>query len=587
MAAWGKAGSSSWADDADKGDGDISDLPVVDAPPLKKEDDRAFPSLGAAKQPQSRKEKKKGKTQTLTLAEFATGVYKGPSSRNRSSAIVNDQKGLTTHEMALLPTGPRERAEDEEDEPGGFRGFRGGDRFGDKGKDRDDRGRREDMQMPSREEESASWGQDRKFVPTGDQGRGGGFRERSTGGFGDADRGERDGPSKADEANDWGAGKKFTPSSSSSSFAAAPGSSTWGRGGGGFEDGGRRGFDERPPPPAASRADEVDNWGSVKKFAPSSAPPARAGGGGEGDRWARRDAPSGEGQDAGQWSKKEPLPVPVPSAADTTDRWAKRPESTTTPAPSERPRLVLQKRTVPPADSAPAASADAASADAGADGAKPRKPDPFGGAKPREAVLAVKGVKPGDLERTSSSGSAASSSSASQTDKEKTGDLANGGAPKAPRPNPFGAAKPREVLLEEKGIDWRKADASLDRKAAPAKPESADQKQLKEEIATLAAKLEGTKVAGERPGEGEAAKEGEAAQENGLDEDAKKEIQKQIDEKKAKLEALDKSMETKGAPAGAAKTPWRRSEAAAPKPDAKTPEAAKEEMKAVAAEAAT
>lgn len=30
------------------------------------------------------------------------------------------------------------------------------------------------------------------------------------------------------------------------------------------------------------------------------------------------------------------------------------------------------------------------------------------------------------------------------------------------KPNPFGAARPREVVLEEKGVDWRKLDQDLD-----------------------------------------------------------------------------------------------------------------------------
>lgn len=30
------------------------------------------------------------------------------------------------------------------------------------------------------------------------------------------------------------------------------------------------------------------------------------------------------------------------------------------------------------------------------------------------------------------------------------------------KPNPFGAARPREVVLEEKGVDWRKLDEELD-----------------------------------------------------------------------------------------------------------------------------
>jgi len=86
MSAWGKGGSS-WADDAEKGDSDVSDLPVVEAPPLPsraKDEDEAFPSLSAAvAKPQSKKEKKK--KQTLSLSEFTSGTYVGPGvARGRS-----------------------------------------------------------------------------------------------------------------------------------------------------------------------------------------------------------------------------------------------------------------------------------------------------------------------------------------------------------------------------------------------------------------------------------------------------------------------------------------------------------------------
>ena len=42
--------------------------------------------------------------------------------------------------------------------------------------------------------------------------------------------------------------------------------------------------------------------------------------------------------------------------------------------------------------------------------------------------------------------------------------MTGGDAAAKPRPkvNPFGDAKPREVLLEEKGLDWRKIDLDLE-----------------------------------------------------------------------------------------------------------------------------
>jgi len=104
---------------------------------------------------------------------------------------------------------------------------------------------------------------------------------------------------------------------------------------------------------------------------------------------------------------------------------------------------------------------------------KTEKPNPFGAARPREEVLADKGLdwKKVDLEieakkatsrPTSSQGSRPTSS---QSNRSESLGLGSGSEPAVkPRPkvNPFGDAKPREVLLQEKGLDWRKMDLELE-----------------------------------------------------------------------------------------------------------------------------
>jgi hypothetical protein len=50
--------------------------------------------------------------------------------------------------------------------------------------------------------------------------------------------------------------------------------------------------------------------------------------------------------------------------------------------------------------------------------------------------------------------------------------------------NPFGDAKPREVVLQEKGKDWRKIDLELEHRSVN-RPESDEERNLKEEINLL------------------------------------------------------------------------------------------------------
>ncbi|WZZ36202.1 hypothetical protein YC2023_019603 [Brassica napus] len=62
--------------------------------------------------------------------------------------------------------------------------------------------------------------------------------------------------------------------------------------------------------------------------------------------------------------------------------------------------------------------------------------------------------------------------------------------------NPFGDAKPREVLLEEQGKDWRKMDMELEHRRVD-RPETEEEKMLKEEIEELRKKLDKESIAPE------------------------------------------------------------------------------------------
>ena len=128
MSAWGAPQpGSAWASQMEEKEAADAPAPVADSFPVLGAKEEAFPTLGAAKSA------KKGKKQTMSLAEFAaspagggsSGSYRAPTSR----AAVPDV-GL------ILPTGPRARAEGEDEQRqtlgGAFRDY-GGDRGGDRG----------------------------------------------------------------------------------------------------------------------------------------------------------------------------------------------------------------------------------------------------------------------------------------------------------------------------------------------------------------------------------------------------------------------------------------------------------------------
>ncbi|XP_062184771.1 eukaryotic translation initiation factor 4B1-like [Phragmites australis] len=395
---WGGVGA--WALDAERAEEEERELAAAfpaPEPPAAAGGAASFPSLREAATTGGGK-KKKNKGTTLSLSEFTT--YGAPQRR----AAPVEPRGLTPQEIMMLPTGPRERSEEELDRSrlgGGFRsyGSGGGDRRG----GFDDDGRR------------------------GPPGRGS----------------DLDMPSRADEADNWGTNKKFTPAAS---------------------DSGRR--DRFGDPSPLGRADDIDDWSRGKKPLPSRYPSLGSGGGGF------RDSPS----------FRDPL------GSSDSDRWV-RGGGSVTPMPhngeGERPRFVLDppKRNTSASSTPPAEVAR-------------NRPSPFGAARPREDVLAEKGLDwrkiESEIEQKTSRPTSSHSSRPNSAHSSRPGSpgsqvsaVGSEGAPRArPMVNPFGNAKPREVVLQEKGKDWRKIDLDLEHRAVN-RPESDEEKILKEEINLL------------------------------------------------------------------------------------------------------
>ncbi|KAH7289223.1 hypothetical protein KP509_31G064300 [Ceratopteris richardii] len=451
----------------------------------------AFPTLGEA----NAVKPKKKKQQTYTLAELTIGKPVAPGSRSRT---MSDSRGLTSEEMLMLPTGPRDRS-GEEDRRGGlggaFKDFR-------------------DFNRPDRE-----------------QGRGLGYeREREGPGF-LRDR-ERDEPSRADDSSDWSSTKRH-----------------------GY-DGERRSRagDREPLPP--SRADEVDNWGLVKKSLPLAMPDARSGGRRESiESLSRAD-------DTDNWiSAKKPLPPPFPrsgpqdvanlhSRADEADRWASsksrqasrvqdtvddrwtRRSDSQVYGELQRKPLVLAPRSthLDPSELGPSADVTVISSLS----TSKSKPSPFGSARPREEVLAERTP---DLPRSQDEygfREQDSRPSSSHSSRHEISERTQGSFVQArPKPNLFGNLKPREVLLQERGKDWRKMDFEYEHRGVQ-RPDTEEEAMLKEEIKKLM----------------ELCKEKEAGDEkvNGLlpDQDVERQnVQEELHVKEKELECLTRDLDDK------------------------------------------
>ncbi|CDY21078.1 BnaA08g24470D [Brassica napus] len=370
---WGGIGAS-WADEAERADEEQA---------ATAGNEQSFPSLKEAATSTKSKKKKK-----MTLSEFTKGAGSG-------------SVGMTREQMIQLPTGPRQRSEDEMQRGGiggGFSSY-GGGRSGGMSRGGDD--------------SNGSW-----VVVVFPQ------------------------VSRADEVDDWGKGKKsvaaFDQGRQGRYGGLGGGGGSYGGGGGGsYGSGG-----------GLSKADEIDNWGAGKSHS-SLTKSSTFGSGPEPDRWAR-GVSSGVVQE-------------------------------------ERRRLVLEPRKVVVDDSGVSETQT---------DAKTSKPSPFGAARPREQVLAEKGLDwkklDSDIEaKKGSSQTSAQSSRPSSSQSNRSESLASNNNVEKPRPkvNPFGDAKPREVLLEEQGKDWRKMDSELEHRSVD-RPETEEERLLKGEIEELRKKLE-------------------------------------------------------------------------------------------------
>uniref|UniRef100_A0A0D9W698 Uncharacterized protein n=1 Tax=Leersia perrieri TaxID=77586 RepID=A0A0D9W698_9ORYZ len=300
------------------------------------------------------------------------------------------------------------------------------------------------------------------FGAGGGDRRGGGFDDDGRRGPGRSS--DLDMPSRADEADNWGTNKRFTPA---------------------LSDTGRR--DRFGGPFPAGRSDDIDDWSRDKKALPSRYPSLGSGGGFRDSPGGFRDSPGGFRDSPGGFRDS-----PGPS---DSDRWV-RGGGSFTPMPSngerERPRLNLD----------PPKRDPAATATPPAEVARNR-PSPFGAARPREEVLAEKGLDwrkmENEIEQKTSRPTSSQSSRPNSAHSSRPGSpgsqvsaVGSEGAPR-PRPkvNPFGNAKPREVVLQEKGKDWRKIDLELEHRAVN-RPESNEERILKEEINLLKEKLKET-----------------------------------------------------------------------------------------------
>lgn len=228
---WGKP-SSSWALEAEEHEAELmqQEKDEQQAPNLAAQPLADFPSLAAAA---STKPKKK-KGQTLSLAEFTAK----PAEPMRFS-----------HEEIVLPTGPRQRNEEELDRSrlgGGFKSY-GMSRYGSRGDDSSSNDGRWGSSRVSNRESS------REPLP----------------------------PSRADEIDNWAAAKK---SSVTNGFDRR-------------ERGDKIGFFDSQ----SSKADEVDSWVSKKTI---SEPPRRPGPGFERrisfESLQTRDSP----RDLDNWGRK-------------------------------------------------------------------------------------------------------------------------------------------------------------------------------------------------------------------------------------------------------------------------------------------
>ncbi|KZV40035.1 hepatoma-derived growth factor-related protein 2 [Dorcoceras hygrometricum] len=241
-----------------------------------------------------------------------------------------------------------------------------------------------------------------------------------------------------------------------------------------------------------SRADGIENWASMKKSLPDYNSGAARSGGKYSSLGGNTGVGGSRADEVDSWaSMKKPISLsqhPQPRSSSFGSGFS-RPESESWTR-NETQRLVLES----PKDESEAV-------------AKVNKPNPFGTARPREEVLAEKGLdwkkldmdlevkkqppSAGGSRPTSSHSSRPQSSQSSKSEVPASllPGMAEGTGKQKSKVNPFGDAKPREVLLEEKGLDWKKIDLDLDHRRVD-RPETEEEKNLKEEIEQLTKELQ-------------------------------------------------------------------------------------------------
>ncbi|XP_039041081.1 eukaryotic translation initiation factor 4B2-like isoform X2 [Hibiscus syriacus] len=458
---WGRIGA--WAAEAEREEAEERAAAEAETAAGHTAESQSFPSLKEAVSAKPKKKKKQ------TLSEFYLGTYSSYGGGGLGGdAKVTEYNRLTPQEMMLLPTGPKERSAEELQYGrlgGGFssygrtgphagRGMRhyedsdgswGSGRRQHGGFNEERRGpssRVSDFDQSSRADEVDNWAMTKKVIPSMDSGRQNRYGGLGTGGSG--------GFSKADEADNWTAGKRSIPTRSStfgSGFAdSGPEPDRWSRGG------------------VRESGPEPDRWsrGGVRDSGP------------EPDRWSRggvRDS----GPEPDRWSRGG-----VRDSGPEPDRWSPGGGGGIR---EERPILALD----PPQGWVNELVV------------KTNKSNPFGAAKPREEVLVEKGLdwkkldseieaKKETTRPTSAHSSRPSSAQSSKPEGPLQQGIENAIKPR-PKVNPFGDAKPREVLLEERGQDWRKIDLDLDRRRID-RPETEEEKILKDEIDHLKKEVE-------------------------------------------------------------------------------------------------
>ncbi|KAL5216265.1 hypothetical protein ABZP36_007666 [Zizania latifolia] len=276
---------------------------------------------------------------------------------------------------------------------------------------------------------------------------------------------------------------------------------------GGFDDEGRRGGSRVSDLDMPSRADESDNWATNKRFTPALSDSGRR------DRFGG-PSPVGRVDDIDDWSRdKKPLPSRYPSLG-TGGGFRESPVFRDSPGPSDSDRWGRGGGLAPTAHDGererPRLNLDPLKRDPSANPTPPaevarNRPSPFGAARPREEVLAEKGLDwrkiENEIEQKTSRPASSHSSRPNSAHSSRPGSpgsqvsaIGSEGAPRTrPKVNPFGNAKPREVVLQEKGKDWRKIDLELEHRAVN-RPESNEERLLKEEINLLKVDLKETEA---------------------------------------------------------------------------------------------